>query len=1188
MKKDSKQLSTILFTDIQGFSTLLREEEEKVLNFLEEVYYPLGDRGLSNYAGRLIRREGDAIVAEFLLPEEALAFAEFLQQSFWERSSELPKTFALRIGIHLGEVSYKQGEVLGHTLSVAKRLESFCRPGGVCFSQEVWNHLSSKKSRFHFQDLGFCPLKGIGKIHVYQGYLPQTPLSGFAEILIPFLAHQIKEQELVVLCGPEWNSATQENTLKRSLEPHASDLAEAAQIYQEEHSRLALTQLLQTLLQASENRLSPEELLFLQFSFPLILTTTLAGSLDQALRQKNLWNKTHLWGSTPAYYPLYGGLEQGDFVLTEDDIARAFHQWEELPSELLGILATKTLLFVGFSPDSRLFKNFYRRLSELVFFEETQRRFLLSEESVHSLKWWSTKGVEVLQTPLVSFFEGLLEQQKKEEQDLAPERLPAFSQTRPYKFLDYFEKEDQALFFGRESDIPLVLSKIYAQPLFLLYAKSGVGKTSLIHAGLRPRLEQEGYLTCYLRVFDDPLQSIKQSVNLQLDLPLRDSEELVLWAFLRNAVRQAQRPLILFLDQFEEFFIRLGKGTQNHFIHELESCLKKTETQTRFIFSLREDFLAELESFKERIPSIFHQGYRLQGLQREEAKKAILGPASLFQLEWEESLVEVLLRDLDEGCIEPPHLQILCDRLYEKRVQGKILLQQYQEMGGAPKVLAEYMTSVLALMPPLQRDQAEKILKTLVTSLETKALLPVQELLAQVNFKATGESKEILQHLIDQRLIRSFEQNHLAYCELAHDYLALQIRGWLDEEEFKAKEIQHILRQEENNWKHFQWLIEVPKLEVFYQHRKNPHLRFSSLEVELLVRSSLKHQRFFEYWWVYALEQQEMDWLQLPRLLDTLDSPSGVYALEVVSTLKDPPALAFIVQHLFHEKVRLREKALEILTQLQIQDLWTSILPLLEDPYPSVRWRVVEYLKTLSHPQALQALKAYQPEGMIFIPEGTFERGSEINPEEGPIRKLFLKAFYIDKYPVRNQDYALFLKATGHPAPKQWQKGEYPQGEANHPVVHVSWHDAHAYAEWAGKRLPQESEWEKAARGREGRKYPWGEESDIHKANTLESNKGYTVAVGSYSPEGDSPYGLVDVAGQVWEWTENWFQAYEGSTYESPYYGKQVKVVRGGSWSSQISLCRTSYRGMGHPDYPFAHGGFRCVMDPPFSPDSKV
>jgi formylglycine-generating enzyme required for sulfatase activity len=222
-------------------------------------------------------------------------------------------------------------------------------------------------------------------------------------------------------------------------------------------------------------------------------------------------------------------------------------------------------------------------------------------------------------------------------------------------------------------------------------------------------------------------------------------------------------------------------------------------------------------------------------------------------------------------------------------------------------------------------------------------------------------------------------------------------------------------------------------------------------------------------------------------------------------------------------------------------------------------------------------------EMVVEIPAGEFIMGSDMGDgDEQPAHTVTLEAFEIDMFEVSNADFAKFVEETGYqtevekeaPDEKSWR--DYAEGKDNHPVVKVTWNDADAYCQWAGKRLPTEAEWEKAAKGEEGFLYPWGNEWEPAKANTKESGFRGTVAVGSFA-EGASPYGVFDMAGNVWEWMADWYQPYPGSTYQSEYFGEKFKVTRGGAWFTEADKVTTSNRNTTTPSAANDDIGFRCV-----------
>lgn len=272
------------------------------------------------------------------------------------------------------------------------------------------------------------------------------------------------------------------------------------------------------------------------------------------------------------------------------------------------------------------------------------------------------------------------------------------------------------------------------------------------------------------------------------------------------------------------------------------------------------------------------------------------------------------------------------------------------------------------------------------------------------------------------------------------------------------------------------------------------------------------------------------------------------------------------------------------------------------------------YLATLQHSEETVIDTATVPlhldEDMELIPAGEFEMGGSDNEafkDEQPIHTVFVDAFYMDIYAVTNAQFKAFVDANPQwnkpeglrkflPAKyhdgyllHHWHRNNYLEIQANHPVVHVSWYAAMAYAEWVGKRLPTEAEWEKAARGGlVGKKYPWGDLIDTSKTN-FGKNIGSTTPVGEYPA---NEYGLYDMSGNVWEWClDEWDETfYTSSPRENPIVGgsisrivdyyrdsKALRLLRGGSWYNKVQNIRTAKRSAALPTYANSNIGFRCV-----------
>ncbi len=229
------------------------------------------------------------------------------------------------------------------------------------------------------------------------------------------------------------------------------------------------------------------------------------------------------------------------------------------------------------------------------------------------------------------------------------------------------------------------------------------------------------------------------------------------------------------------------------------------------------------------------------------------------------------------------------------------------------------------------------------------------------------------------------------------------------------------------------------------------------------------------------------------------------------------------------------------------------------------------------------------PSTMVLIPEGEFIMGTDGRlPDEGPQHSINVPAFYIDLYEVTNLQYKKFNDATQGKSPDHFRNRTFPKGKADHPVTYVTWDNAHAYCAWAGKRLPTDVEWEKAARGTDARMFPWGNEFSIDKANTpVRWQKlglfGDTTPVGSFQ-EGKSIYGLYDMSGNVWEWTASWYKAYPGNTHASESYGERYKTLKGGSWFDcsfyQCGISAPTFnRAFFAPNTKNDSFGFRCAKD---------
>ncbi|MBI3270017.1 MAG: SUMF1/EgtB/PvdO family nonheme iron enzyme [Planctomycetes bacterium] len=230
-------------------------------------------------------------------------------------------------------------------------------------------------------------------------------------------------------------------------------------------------------------------------------------------------------------------------------------------------------------------------------------------------------------------------------------------------------------------------------------------------------------------------------------------------------------------------------------------------------------------------------------------------------------------------------------------------------------------------------------------------------------------------------------------------------------------------------------------------------------------------------------------------------------------------------------------------------------------------------------PGALPVQYVHEKDGseLLLVPAGEFFLGSDrAHGDERPRHIVRLNAYFIGRNPVTNAQFERFVKATGY---SEWPGGGKRFDAPNQPVVTVSWADARAYCEWAGVRLPTEAEWEKAARGTDDREYPWGNEPPTERLANFGMNVGNTTPIGSY-PEGASPYGCLDMAGNVWEWCSSLYRPYRydaADGREDPT-ADGARVLRGGAWVSDRMVVRAAYRNDDGPGYRVDFVGFRVVV----------
>jgi hypothetical protein len=640
------------------------------------------------------------------------------------------------------------------------------------------------------------------------------------------------------------------------------NLAQVAQHYELEFGRNALISYAKERLQDSAGGPLNAHRILAHLPFRVIVTTCLDDRLERALLEAGRPFATVIRNADVAYedenkllvVKMYGDLGQPDsVVLTEMDHRRFLNEVTAISDILNRLIASRTLLLLGYNLDDNNFKDLYDRVTRQLDRHARRSYAFYQQASAYAVNWWEKlNNVRVAQaepTALLRQLEHLLRERWTEPSKPAPgvtelaEKHIAPIPRRPYKFLNAYGKEDAAIFFGRDQEKSKLLSKLVSYRLVLFYGKSGVGKTSLIQAGLMPTLAASGYHPVYARILTDPQTAIVRAINATLETSL--PAQPTLHAYLRQLSEQMENLLVLFIDQFEELFTQVDPETRAVFIKDLGAVYADNVLKLKIVLSFREDFLAELNAFTDDIPTIFHNYYRLERLTLEQAEEAIVGPAELCGLSYEPQLVERLLADLGDDEIDPPQLQIVCDSLYEALGPSEKLItrRHYEQLGGTGAILTGYLDQVLKQYVSEQRAIIQELLKVFITSADTKAVLTVDTLAHRTRLPVEQIHK-MLDELLRARLVRRAESE--TQYELAHEYLVDRISSWVSEEERARQRAQEMLEQGLTKWESFGLPLYRDEMAIVDAQREA--LEIGDEAEVLLVHSAVWAGHNTDYW----------------------------------------------------------------------------------------------------------------------------------------------------------------------------------------------------------------------------------------------------------------------------------------------------------------------------------------------------
>lgn len=778
---------------------------------------------------------------------------------------------------------------------------------------------------------------------------------------------------------------------------------------------------------------------------------------------------------------------------------------------------------------------------------------------------WSGRGFKVVSEDALAVLQQLVA--RKGTTTASPRRPPVPVRSRPaepFKFLDYYGESDTAIFFGRLGETERLLSSALINPITVLVGASGVGKTSLLLAGLVPRLTEQGCKVHVVRALGDPTAAIRASVLVPAD----DERSL------RDVLETYCEPLhqhVFAIDQFEEFFLRASVAASRQFAHVVNECVRSDSRGFRFVFVLREDFLHHLLELDPPLVSLLANRIRIHRFDELAAREAILRPAELFQFDVEEALLTCLCRDLadSDGSIDPAHLQVVCYEIYRHCGHAGLRLSVYRELGGAATILATYLDEILASFDSEETQAAARaVLKAMVTDVSTKTAITAQEIANETIACKLGLAldtvRTTLVELVRQRVVRPVPGRD-GYFEIAHETLVQKISMWLEPDDIRVKYWRRALAQVLGDHRGLRTLPTPAQWREINEERDFAVLGVDDARVVAEIGLHLGGQDACDYW----LER---------------GTKAGVDVWELVrKTILEGPVDA---------RIRATEWVAGRESPYRVEALRIGLF----GPQEAVRRQVTRALSGMSPGERDQVLDGYSAASeFVEVPAGGFILGTEDPrfPEAHPAKEVMLGAFAIQRYPVTNYEYLEYVQDKKAAPPRHW-RGDRPSSSlADHPVVEVSWYDASAYAEWFSSksgmaaRLPTVAEWEKAGgwSAVTGRKYlwSWGDDYDETKGNTRVGGPGRTTPIGEYSPAGgDSPLGVADMSGNTFDWVQDWWARGFGEYAMVDPVGPAdtgMKAARGGSWAgSAEGAAVVSQKYCLAPETKNEYVGFRLVV----------
>jgi HEAT repeat protein len=541
----------------------------------------------------------------------------------------------------------------------------------------------------------------------------------------------------------------------------------------------------------------------------------------------------------------------------------------------------------------------------------------------------------------------------------------------PYLFLESFSINHHSIFFGRDQVSEELYQHVIGNPLTVLHARSGAGKSSLLNAGLGPRLViDRGILPIFARTYNDPISEIVNQVAKHATTKVRP--KLLDKVPLHNALqmiadRMSEDKLVVILDQFEEIFTQTLPDIRKAMIASIGNCLKDETLPVHFVFAIRREYLGDLEDFPAHLPQALHHTYPLRSMEPEELKSAITGPLQELNkgIEYEDALLTELIQILSQVGMDLTTLQVICTRLYEAAEAADsttIDMKLYEDLGRYDRILATYVDDALEAFPtPTEQELAKQVLMALVDSQGHRSLATQEEISRIIprGIEHTPDDiKKAIGGLVARRLLHTTEEKQ--QFELAHDHLGVQVVRWIDSADVPRRQAKELVENGLLGYQLGEILLDRRALELVNGYRDT--IEWSPQEVAFICHSAQMH-RVGSAFWLEKLTRLKVELRDNGDIkpfivaLTNRDESTGQKAYEALAQMGDA-AVDLLIATLKDEESGIRGSVASVLGRIGGSRAVEPLIAALQDEESDIRGSVASVLGEIGDSRTVKPLIA--------------------------------------------------------------------------------------------------------------------------------------------------------------------------------------------------------------------------------------